>query len=286
MDQQIGAGLLHLLPVEPRDKRQTARVRDLVGGDDPGSKRSGRRKILARRHGDFLIIAYAAVDEAGVAGDVLERACDRDMAAAPTDDDRELAFEVETLRHRGADHLGLMAGERSRKPNEHARLLGHFASGFRGMRAIVDAGAQDLLGIRDHRQPSNLAEPVVGLSRLGGLPNFRERASGEGVTQGRVAMAQALVQGEHAIADDHAEAGLAIGDIACKLHSPLLWRAIAGLYLSSYVIPAPKRKRIMRRAHRRSASPMKADRAEHRPVNAALCYADAPPFPGDGRSER
>src|SRR5262249_56121913 len=97
MDQQIGAGLLHFLPVKPRDERQTARVRDLVGGDDPGSERSGRGKILARSHGNFLIIAYAAVNEAGVAGDVLERACDRDMAAAPTRGDPRPPSRIPTF---------------------------------------------------------------------------------------------------------------------------------------------------------------------------------------------
>src|SRR5262249_2401384 len=84
IDQEIGGGLLPLLPVQPRREREAGRIRDLVGGDDPGPERTRGGEILSRRHGEFLIVAHAAVDEAGIAGDVVERALDRDMAAAAT----------------------------------------------------------------------------------------------------------------------------------------------------------------------------------------------------------
>ena len=100
IDQEIGAGALHLLAVEPRHQRQLGRVGDFVGGDHPWAQRPGAGKILARGHREFLEVAHAAVDEAGVAGDMLERALLRDVAAALADHHRQLALEIELRRDR------------------------------------------------------------------------------------------------------------------------------------------------------------------------------------------
>src|SRR5262249_61064926 len=110
--------------------REAVRVGDLVGGDDHGPERAGGGEILSRSHGEFLIVANAAVDETGVTGDVIERALERNMAAVATDDDRKLALEVEALRHRGADHLALVTGERVGEPDEHARPFPQPAAGL------------------------------------------------------------------------------------------------------------------------------------------------------------
>src|SRR5262245_8407633 len=170
IDQEIGAGLLHLLSVQPRREREAGRIRNLVGGDDPGPERTGGGEILSRSHGEFLIVAHAAVDEAGVTGDVVERAPDWDMATAATDHNCKLAFEVEALRHRGADHLALVAGERVGEPDEHARLFWQFAPGLGGMGTLIDAGAENLVRVRDHgshltsaRWWSGLAAPATFL---------------------------------------------------------------------------------------------------------------------------
>src|SRR5262245_49837639 len=149
IDQEIGAGLLHLLSVEPRREREAGRVRYFVGGDDPRSERAGAGEVLARGHRELLVVAHAAIDEAGVAGDVLERALDRDMASTATDHYRKLALEVEALRYRRADHLALVAGQRIGEADEHARLLRQLAPGFRRVRTVIDAGAQDFLRVRD-----------------------------------------------------------------------------------------------------------------------------------------
>src|SRR5262245_64339577 len=63
IDQEIGAGLLHLLPVQSRRERETGRIRDLVGGDDPGPEWAGGGEILYRSYGEFLIVVHDAVDE-------------------------------------------------------------------------------------------------------------------------------------------------------------------------------------------------------------------------------
>src|SRR5262249_60134104 len=99
------------------------RIGNLIGGDDPWTERAGGGEILSRSHREFLIVAHAAVDEAGVAGDVLERALDRDMAATASDDDRKLALEVEALRHHGANHLAVVARQRVGEADGHARRV-------------------------------------------------------------------------------------------------------------------------------------------------------------------
>jgi hypothetical protein len=76
-------------------------------------------------------------------------------------------------------------------------------------------------GFRDHRQPFDVAKPVVSLGSIGALLDFGERAGRKRVAQARITTAEALVQGEHAIAAHHAEARLAVGNIARKLHSRL-----------------------------------------------------------------
>ena len=156
IDQQIGAGVLHLLAVEAGGQRQPGRVGNFVGGDDPRAERAGRGKVLAGGHRELLVVAHAAVHETGVARDMLQRALDRDVTAARPDHHRKLAFEIEVLRDRRTDHLAVVAGQRVGKPDEHARLLRQFASGLGGVRAIVDAGAEDLVRIRNRRKQLNV----------------------------------------------------------------------------------------------------------------------------------
>ena len=128
VDQLIGGGVLHLLAVEPRGQRQPARIGNLVGGDEPGAERPGAGKILARGDGEFLVVAHAAVDEAGIAGDVVERALGLDVAAGLADDQRQLALEIEIVGYRWPDHFAAVADQRVGEADEHARLLRQFAA--------------------------------------------------------------------------------------------------------------------------------------------------------------
>ena len=167
---------------------------------------------------------------------MLERALDGDMAAAAANDHGELSFEVEVLRHRGADHFTFMADERVGEPNEHARLLGHLAPSLGGMRAIIYAGTENLFRVRDRRQPLDVAEPVVWFRRFCGFSHVSKRAGCERVAQARGA--KALVQGDDAIAGHHAEARLATGNVARKLHFKAPFRA-TGSPAGNHIIPRP-----------------------------------------------
>src|SRR5262249_4559857 len=156
------------------------------GGDDPGPEWAGGGEILSRSHGEFLIVAHAAVDETGVTGDVIEGALDRNMAAVAAGDDPKLALEVEALAPPGGGPLALVTGERVAEPDEHARLFRQLAPGLGGVGAVIDAGAENLLRVRDHRQPLDVGRPVVGLGRVDGLPYFGDPALRQCISQGGV----------------------------------------------------------------------------------------------------
>src|SRR4029077_5839337 len=108
-------------------------------------------EILAGRHREFLIIAYAAIDEAGVSGDVFERAVERDVTSAFADHQRQLALEIEIVRHLGPDQLAAMADQSIGKADEHARLLRQVTAHLASMRAIIDAGAENFIRMWNDR---------------------------------------------------------------------------------------------------------------------------------------
>src|SRR5712692_9140491 len=144
IDQEIGAGLLHLLPIEPRHEYQTFRVRDVIRGDNPRTERTRAGKILAGGHREFLVIAHAAVDKAGVSRNVIKRTLDWDVAPGASDHDRQLALEIEAFRYQWPDQLTVVASECVGEPDEHAGLLWQIAAGLGCMRSVVDAGTEDL----------------------------------------------------------------------------------------------------------------------------------------------
>src|SRR5262249_46312361 len=152
-------------------------------------------------------------------GHVLKRALGRDVTTAAADHDRELAFEIEELRHRRADELALMADQRVGETNEHAGLLGQLAPGLGRVRAVVYAGAKNLFRIRDGRQPCDVGELAVGLGAVDGLSDLVERGHPQGIAQARVTAAEALVQGDYTVTSHDAEARFAIRDIAREPHS-------------------------------------------------------------------
>src|SRR5437764_3645274 len=221
IDQKIGTGPLHLLAVEPRRERQLLRIAKLVGGDHPGPERTGAWEILSRRHREFLIVAHAAVDEAGVARDVAERRLHGNVAPAAADDEGKLTLEIELLRNRWADQRALMAGQRAGKPQKHARLLRQLAPSLRSMGTIIDARAQNLFRIRNNRQPSDGSETVVRASRAGDLSHFRERVAGERLAQAFTAVAEPAIQADHARIGDDTKARFAIRKVARALHESI-----------------------------------------------------------------
>src|SRR5215211_1805282 len=142
------------------------------------------------------------------------------MPSRTADHDRELAFEIETFRYRWPDHLAVVADKRIGQAHEHARRLGDVAAGLGGVRAIIDAGAEDLVRIGNRRQEAHVGERVIAALALGGPANLVERARRERIAQAAVLGAPA--HGDEAVAGDDTEGGSAVGEIARELHFLLL----------------------------------------------------------------
>src|SRR5262245_53179365 len=85
--------VLHDFAVQARREAQLARVGYLVGRHEPRSERAARVKVLTRSEllRVALVVAHAAVVEACVARDVVERGRASHAARAPADHDGELA---------------------------------------------------------------------------------------------------------------------------------------------------------------------------------------------------
>ena len=143
--------MLDLFAVKARHQSKATRVGDFIGRDQPRPERPSAGKILAGCHRKFLIIAYAAVDEACVAGDVLERVRERDVTSAFADHERKLALEIEIVRNLGPDQFAAMADQSIGQANEYARLLWQVASHLGSMRAIIDAGAENFIRMGNDR---------------------------------------------------------------------------------------------------------------------------------------
>ena len=103
-------------------------------------------------HVRFLQIACRHVVEAGVAEDDVERVAFRDVAAALSDNDRELRFPIVLRRKRRIELERLVRiRDRGRRLGEEGRHVGQLellsarASAFFGVREIVAADAKDVL---------------------------------------------------------------------------------------------------------------------------------------------
>src|SRR5690606_793272 len=116
---------LHHVTVQSRREPEARRVVLLVGSDEPRAERAARAEILARRplRPVALEIANAAVVEAAVPRDVLERALARHAARAPADHDRELPLVVELNRFGRPDDRLEMAHEAVRETDENHGML-------------------------------------------------------------------------------------------------------------------------------------------------------------------
>ena len=149
MDQHVGARALHLLAIEPRDKREPSRIGNLVGGDDPRPERARADEILAGGERIFGEVTHGRVAEAGIAGDIRQRIGGLHVPAGLADDERKLAFEIEIGRDLGADHVAFVRHERVHEAQENVRQLGRLGAVLGSVRFVVDADAHDLFGIGD-----------------------------------------------------------------------------------------------------------------------------------------
>ena len=166
IDQLVGAGVLHLHAVQPRGEREPAGIGNFVGGDEPRSKRTGAGPVLARGDGEFLIVAHRAVDEDRIAGDVVECALGRDVSAGFADDERQLALIVEIVGQFRPDHGAAVANERVGKADEHAWLFRQLARHFGRVRAIIDAGAENFVRLRNNGEELDVGELSIGRSAV------------------------------------------------------------------------------------------------------------------------
>ncbi len=69
------------------------------------------------------------------------------MAPRPSDDDGQFAFEIELVGNAGAHQRLAVTDEGIGEAQVHARRRRHVAPGLLGMGAVVDADADDALGV-------------------------------------------------------------------------------------------------------------------------------------------
>src|SRR5207302_11143539 len=131
---------------------------DLVGGHHPRAEAAGACEVLAGGplDGVALPVTHRAVVVAAIAGDVIPRILLGNSPSSPANDDRDLCLVVEVRRFARTQDRLLVAYLRFAKAQEQRRLLGLVASGLLTVLLVVEADADDLVGIGDHRQPRHV----------------------------------------------------------------------------------------------------------------------------------
>ncbi len=148
--------------------RLLADVGNFVRRHHPRPEAAGADEILARRElrGVALPVADAAVIVAGIAGDMRQRRLARNAAAGLADDDGHLALIVEALGLQRPDHRLAAADLAVGKAGEDHRMRRRGMAAFGEMRGVVDADAEDLVGIGNGRQQLDIRQRVVRRVRL------------------------------------------------------------------------------------------------------------------------
>src|SRR3954464_10076242 len=190
-----------------------------VGGPHPGAEAAGLREVLAGGplDGVALPVAHRAVVVAAVARDVAPRILLRDAPAGFADDHRDLGLEVEVLRFLRPDDRLLMPDLRFRDADEDRRLLRVVAPGLDDVVLVVQADAENLARVGNHRQPADVAFLVIGrgvqLLRRLGVAVARDQRE-----KVRVLVADVALQVDNAFASDDAVAGSLRGAKRCESH--------------------------------------------------------------------
>ena len=224
-DHHLGRRALHLGPVQARDEREHRAGRDLVSGDHPRAERTGAREVLpgGPLHRVPLVVADRAVVVAGVAGDVPPGLRFRDAPAAGADDHRDLAFVVEHLRFARPRQRLLVPDLRAGHSQEERRVLGLVAVRFDPMLLVVEADADDLVGIGDHREVGERVEARVGFLAGGRPLRLVQRVRRDKRPQIGVLGADPAAEVHDAAPFDRAVARPAVEQVARELHFPLLY---------------------------------------------------------------
>ena len=100
-----------------------------------------------------LPVAYAAVVVAGVSSDVIQCFGARYIAACLSHHQRQFALEIQVTGNPGTRNISQMCGLAVGKAREDGGMAHFGTAGFFTMRFVVNTHTQDLVGIRDYRQP-------------------------------------------------------------------------------------------------------------------------------------
>src|SRR5260221_1840343 len=160
-----GIGALHDLTIETRlDGKARRARRQLVGGDEPGPEAAGLVEILADRplRGLALVVAHAAVVEAGIARDTVERLVLGDMARRAADHGNEFGLVIELDRRLRPEHRLAMRDERGRAAHEEARIFRLGMTAFLGVIGVIEAEANDLARVPNRHQEAQPDKLVAG----------------------------------------------------------------------------------------------------------------------------
>lgn len=150
-----------------------------------------------------LPVAHAAIVEGGIARDMIPRVFLGDAAARLADDDGQFALIVEADAFGRADHRLAIGDQRVIPAVEDRGMLLLFAPGFLDMAGVVEADAQNLVGIGDDGQQHHILERITGAILERG-----ERVLGEGCPQIRRGGAGQI---DHGLAFKTTVGGSAIG---------------------------------------------------------------------------
>ena len=164
VEHQIGNRRgLHFHAVQAGRDLLLADIGDIVGRHHPRPEATGSHEILARSElrGVPLPVADAAVIVAGVAGDVRKRLLTRNAAAAPADDYGQFALVIEALGFQRPDHRLAAADLAVGEAGEDHRMRRGGVAALGEVGGIVDADAEDLVGIGNGRQQFDLGQRVV-----------------------------------------------------------------------------------------------------------------------------
>ena len=131
-DQLVGVGLLAQLSVDVGPDAERVRVAELVGGDDPGTKRAMRVPGLTQVVVDMaLVIAHRAVIEDGVAHHDQWHLGARNPPATSPYDSRELQLVVELLRLARQPHIAVWCVDAGHQAEIQRRVLRRLPPGLR-----------------------------------------------------------------------------------------------------------------------------------------------------------
>ncbi len=219
-DHVLELGVLHDLAVQPRLDALRAERTDLVRRHQIGPERAGAGEVLARDElgGVPLEVPDRDVVVAGEPGDVLQRLVLRDVVRVGADHHGELALVVDGFGdlwpHDRLPVADLGVGE----AGEHRRVAADRPACLGAVVLVVDADADDLVRVRDHRIERDRAPGMVGRGAGEGAGALEPARAQQRLQRGR---AQAGLQVDDAGVGGEAEAGLAARPIGEEFHAAL-----------------------------------------------------------------